>query len=113
MSHRGYEPPLLFTDLEHLHHERYGVIFLEPIIDGFLKYRGCERTEGFAPLDLRIEDRLHVIATWITYYRSVTKRTWTPLHAPLKPTDHMAVRDCRGNALYKLRLITHLTDHTA
>src|SRR5947207_12974520 len=102
MSHRGYEAPLLFADLEHLHHERYGVILFEPVIDEFVEHRGRKGPEGFAPLNLRIEDRLHVGAARITDDRPVTKRTWAPLHAPLEPTHHFALRDLRGGGVTKL-----------
>src|SRR5215472_7881006 len=42
MGDGGNELPFLFANLEHLHHEWYGIIFLEPLRDSLFEYRWCK-----------------------------------------------------------------------
>src|SRR5947209_13654356 len=98
MSHRGDEFASLLADLEHLHHEWNAIIFLEPLRHGLLQYRGRERPERFPPLDLSIEQRLHVGATGIAQDRAVAERAGTPFHPSLKPADDLPCLDRRSGA---------------
>src|SRR5262252_11198496 len=83
--------PLLFANLEHLHHEWDGIILLEPLSNSLLHHRRRERAKRFPPLDLGVERGLHVGAAGVTEDRAVTERTRSPFHASLKPTDDLSL----------------------
>src|SRR5262245_55196146 len=93
MCDRGNERPLLRANLEYLHHERNVVILFKPIRYRVLEHRRREGPEGFAPLDLGIEDGLNVRATRIAHDRSIAERPRAPFHAPLEPADNLAIGD--------------------
>src|SRR5262249_29255295 len=65
MGNSGNEPALFFADLENLHHEGDGIILLKPFCDGVLEDGGSEWTKRFPPLDLCVEERLHIRPTRI------------------------------------------------
>src|SRR5215467_12525295 len=98
MSNGRNQFPLLFANLEHLHHEWDGIILLEPLSNSFLHHRRREWAKRFPPLDLGVERGLHVGAAGVTEDRAVDQRTRSPLHASLKPTDHLPLDDCHGGA---------------
>src|SRR5947207_4395063 len=81
--------PLLFANLEHLHHEWDGIVLLEPLSNSFLQHRRREGAKGFSPLDFVVDHGLHVGAAGITENRAIAEGTRAPFHAPLKPTDHL------------------------
>ena len=62
--------------------------------DGLAQDRGRERAEGLAPLDLAVEDVLHVGAARVAEDRAVAERARPPLHAALEPADDLAVARC-------------------
>src|SRR5882757_7665249 len=95
MSDGGNQGPLLLANLKHLHHERDGIALFEPIGYGFFEDRRCKWPKRLAPLDLRVEDRLHVGATRVAQDRPVAKRPRSPFHASLKPADDLAVGNLR------------------
>ena len=65
--------------------------------------RGREGAERFAPLDLGVEDGLHVGAARIADDRAVAERARAPLHAALKPADDLAVGDRRARCAGRAR----------
>src|SRR5215831_631103 len=98
MRDRGNEFSFLRADLEYLHHERNVVILFKPIRYCVLEHGWREGPEGFSPLDLSIEDRLHIGTSRIAHDRPVTKRSRAPLHASLEPANHLSLGDCGGGA---------------
>src|SRR2546421_6674422 len=96
---------LLLPDLENLHHKRDGIVLLKPAGDRVVEDGWCKWAERFTPLDLRIEDRLHVRTPGIADNRAVAERTRTPLQSTLKPADDLAVGDGSGRAPAKLPLL--------
>ena len=111
MGHRRNELPFFFPDLKYLHHERNGVVLLKPFGYGLFKNGGRERPERFPALDLGIEDCLHVGAAGIAHDRPVAERARAPFHAPLKPTDDLAVGNRSGGAVAKFRLVRNFFDY--
>src|SRR5262249_59389445 len=100
--------PLLFANLKHLHHEWDGIVLLEPLSNSFLHHRWRERAKRFPPLDLGIERGLHVRAAGVTEDRAVAERTRSPLHASLKPTDHLPLGDRLDGAFAVCGVITNI-----
>ena len=77
------------------------------------QHRRRERPERFAPLDLGVEDLLHVGAARIADDRAVAERARPPFHAALKPADDLAVGDRRGGAPAELGLVGDFLDRAA
>src|SRR5262245_23156574 len=105
MGDCGDERPLVLSNLEHLHHKRDVVVFLKPIRYGLCQYRRREWTERLTPLNLGIEDRLHISAAWIPQDRPISKCTGPPLHAALKPTHYFSLRDGVSRSLDEFHLV--------
>ncbi len=76
----------------------------EPLGDLFLEDRGRERAKRFPPLDLGVEDRLHVGAARVADDRAVAERARAPFHAALEPADDPAVGDRGGGATLELAI---------
>ena len=89
----------LFADLIDLHHEGDIVVFFKPVGHLFAQYRWGEGAEGFAALDLLIEDVLHVGAAWIAEDAAIPKRARSPLEPALEPADDFALADGLGGGL--------------
>jgi hypothetical protein len=53
-------------------------------------------TKPLAVLDARVENILHVGQAGMGDDRAIAERARAPLHAPLKPADHIAGRDLLG-----------------
>ena len=104
---------LLRLDLEDLHHERHVVVGLEPVLHRVAQDGGRERPEGFAALDLEVEDILHVGAARIAQDRTVAKRARPPLHAALEPADHLALGDRLRGVTAERRLVGDALDRAA
>src|ERR1041385_1979520 len=86
-------PSLGFADLEHLHHERNVIIFLEPFRDMLSQDRWGKRAKGFAAFYLGIQNVAHVGPARIAQNRSIAERSWSPLHPPLEPSDNGPLGD--------------------
>ena len=86
------------ADLKHLHHKGNGIILLEPLRHGLLEDGRRKRPERFAPLDLAVQNCLHVGPARIAHDRPVAQRAGPPLHSSLKPADHLAVGNRGGGA---------------
>src|SRR5262245_4058266 len=110
MSDRWDQRPLVFTDLENLHHEGDVIILLEPIRHRFVEYRRRKWTKGFPPLDLGIENRFHVGPTRIADDRAIAERAWPPFHAALKPSDDLPLGDRHGRPSAQLCLVRNILD---
>src|SRR6185312_3472077 len=104
---------LCFADLEHLHHEGHGRILFEPLVHVLAQNRRCEWAKGFAAFDLLVQDLLHIAATRIAEDRAISERARTPLHAPLKPADHLALRDLLRDARAQRGRVGHMLCATA
>ncbi len=61
-----------------------------------------EGAEGFAALDLLIEDVLHVGAAWIAEDAAIPERARSPLEPALEPADDFALADGLGGGLQRL-----------
>src|SRR5262249_8600765 len=102
----------LFANLKPLNHEWDGITLLEPLSNSFLHHRRRERAKRFPPLDLGVEHGLHVGAAGVTEDRAVAERTRSPLHATLKPTDHLPLGNRLGGASAQCALITNIFNST-
>ena len=87
MGYRRELFPPRRSEFDHVHHERTEDIVLEISRNMFLEYRRCEWAKLLAPLDLRIDDSLHIWPGWICENGSITQRSRPPLTATLKPAD--------------------------
>src|SRR5262249_1875397 len=76
-------------------------------------HRGSKWPERFAPLDLRIENSLHVSTSRIADDRAVAERPRTPFHTPLKPAHHLAFCNLGRRASTQDGLICDLGDRAA
>src|SRR5437667_8426075 len=72
----------------YLRHEGHVRVDLEVVGHSFAQNARSKRPEGFTSLDLAIEGRLHVGASWIAKDAAVSERPGTPFHPPLKPSHH-------------------------
>src|SRR6185503_12723187 len=101
---------LVLPDGEHLHHERDFVIVLEPIRDGLTQNRWCEGPEGLTPLNLKVQDILHVRPARISQDGPISQGARTPLHAVLKPTYNLAISNGRGNLAAQFAHVRNFPD---
>src|SRR5205085_3586056 len=63
--------------------------------------------ERLAPLDLRVEDLLHVPAARVADDRAVAERARPPLEPPLVPPDDLTAGDRIGDTAAQLALVAH------
>src|SRR5262245_4560847 len=113
MRNSRNQRPLFWTDLEYLHHEGHGIVLLEPVRYRILEHRWRKGPKRFAPLDLAIENALHVGPTRVADDRTVTERARPPFHAPLEPAYHLAVGGCSSCATAQLCLVRNGVDRAA
>src|SRR5205085_11998685 len=90
VSHRNAMTLLHGRDQEHV---RRVAIHLEVIRDALAQDRRRERAERFAELDLQVHLRLHLWRARVAEDGARTERTRAKLHAPLKPTDDLLLRE--------------------
>ena len=107
------ERPLFFANLEDLHHEGDVVVLFEPFGDMLLEHGRRKGPKRFAPLDLAIQNVLHVRAARIAEDRAVAERARTPFHPPLKPADDLAFGDRRRRAPAEFSLVRDFFDRAA
>ena len=74
---------------------------------------GANGRERSAPLDLEIEDVLHVGAPRIAQDRAVAERARSPFQAALEPADHLALGDRLRRAPAQGRLVGDALDGAA
>src|SRR5262245_40147916 len=107
MRDRGNKRPFLRTNLEYLHHEWNVVSLFKPVRYRVLKNRRRKGAKRFAPLDLGIEDSLHVGAARISHDRAIPERSGTPFHTPLEPSYNLAIGDRCGGSPTQVTLVRH------
>ncbi len=108
MRHGRDLQPLLRADLVDLHHEWHVAGFLEPVGRVLAQHRGRERPEAFAPLDLEIQDVLHIGTARIADDRPIAERARPPFHPTLEPSDDVAACDAFGDPEAERPLFRHI-----
>src|SRR5262245_8029867 len=98
MGHGRNQRPFVRAHLEHLHHEGYVIVLLEPAADVLAQDRWCKGAKRFASLYLEIEHVFHIASPRIAKDGSVTQGARSPFHATLKPSNDKAIGDVHGNA---------------
>ena len=96
MRDGGQHAALLFAHGCHVQHEARRKVSLrignlEELIGAFLEHARCERPEGLAELDRRVELLLHLRSARISDDGARTKSTRPELKAPAEPTAHIAL----------------------
>src|SRR4051812_11574642 len=113
MSNSGDLRSFFVADLEHLGHEGYGVVLLEPFGNRVVEDRRGKRPEAFAALDLGIQNVPDVAAARIAVDRAVAERPRPPFHPPLEPADDLSVRNRLRGATAEFNIILNSIDKAA
>jgi hypothetical protein len=109
----GIRRALLRANRVDLHHERHVAVELEPFRNGFAQDRRRERTERLAPLDLEVQDVLHVWPARVADDRAVAERARPPFHPSLEPADDQPIGHRRRGSAAKFLLVDNTFDGAA